>query len=74
MTVEKFAVSFPPELVAQVRAGAAESSDSVSGWLADAAVRKLRRGLARQLIDEYEADHGRITDYELEEVRRQWPV
>ncbi len=74
MPVEKFAVSFPPELAAQVRATAEELSESVSGWLADAAVRKLRRRLAGQILADYEAEHGPITESELEEVRRQWPA
>ncbi len=74
MAVEKFAVSFPPGLAAQVRALADESSESVSGWLADAALRKLRAQVARQLLDEFEAGHGRITEAELDEVRLRWPA
>ncbi|MCZ7535194.1 MAG: hypothetical protein M5T61_04110 [Acidimicrobiia bacterium] len=74
MAVEKFAVSFPPGLAAEVRALADESAQSVSGWLADAAQRKMRAQVARRLLDDFEAEHGRITEEELGEVRRQWPA
>jgi len=73
MAVEKLAISFPPALAREVRARASAASESVSGWLADAAARKLRRIAAREALDAYEAEHGVITDEELERTRTQWP-
>lgn len=70
--VEKFAVSFPPELLAHVRADAEAHGESVSGWLVDAASRKLRHAAAMAALLAFEAEHGEITEEELEEVRNQW--
>lgn len=72
MGVEKFAVSFPPELLAHVRADADAHGESLSGWLADAASRKLRHEAARMALQAFEAEHGEITEQELIEVRSQW--
>ncbi len=74
MAVEKFAVSFDPGLAARVRAEAKAEGESLSGWLADAAARKLRRAAARAVLAEYEAKHGEITEQELAEVRAQSPA
>ncbi len=74
MPVEKFAVSFDPDLAAEVRAHAEAEGESLSGWLADAAARKLRRAAARAVLTDYEAEHGEITDAELAQVRGQWPA
>jgi hypothetical protein len=71
---EKFAVSFESRLAALVRAQAKAEGHSVSGWLADAAARKLRRVAAREMLAEYEAEHGQITEQELAEIRSEWPV
>jgi hypothetical protein len=74
MAVEKFAVSFDLDLAAQVRAKAEAEGESLSGWLADAATRKLQRAAARAVLADHEAEHGQITDAELAEVRAQWPA
>lgn len=72
MGVEKFAVSFPPELLAHVRADAEAHGESLSGWLVDAASRKLRQAAARAALEAFEAENGEITEEELGEVRAQW--
>lgn len=72
MAVDKFTVSFEPDLAKQVRELAEAEGLSVSAWLADAAERRIKRHLARQLLEEYEAEHGEITEEELEEVRKVW--
>lgn len=72
MGVEKFAVSFPPELLAHVRADADAHGESLSGWLVDAASRKLRQAAAMTALHAFEAEHGEITEEELVEVRSQW--
>lgn len=73
MPVEKFAISFPPDLLAHVRADADAQGESLSGWLVDAASRKLRAMAARAALEAFEAEHGEITEDELAEVRTQWP-
>ncbi len=74
VTVEKFAVSFTPELAARVRGEAETSGETISGWLADAASRKLRRAAASAALADYEAAHGEIAAEELDRVRSQWPA
>jgi hypothetical protein len=71
MPVQKLTISFPPELVAQVRDVA---EGNVSSWLADAAERKLRRLRAGELLRAYETEHGAISEEELAQVRVDWPV
>jgi post-segregation antitoxin (ccd killing protein) len=73
MSVHKIAVSLPPGLADEVREDARAAGLTVSGWLADAAARKLRRKQARAVLAEYEAEHGPVTSDELAEVRRRWP-
>ena len=73
MAVEKFAISFPPDLLAHVREDAEAHGESLSGWLVDAASRKLRAVSARAALEAYEAEHGEITEEEMSEVRAQWP-
>lgn len=74
MGVEKVAVSFPPDLLAHVRADADAHGESLSGWLADAASRKLRHAAAVAALEGFEAEHGEITEEELAEVQAQWQV
>lgn len=72
MAVEEFAVSFPPDLLAHIRAEADAHGESLSGWLADAASRKLRHVAAMAALQAFEGEHGEITEKELAEVRAQW--
>jgi hypothetical protein len=51
--------------LAACRSAARESRTTVSGWLADAAERKLRRKRARQVLAEFEARAGKITNAEI---------
>ena len=72
MAVQKLAVSMPEELAEAVRADARKRGESMSGWLAEAAARRLRRQRAMTLLAAYEAEHGAITETEMREVRRRW--
>lgn len=69
MSVDKIAVSMDEELLLTIRDAAAEGGTSVSGWLADAAKRKLRRRAGLALLAEYEAEFGEIAANELDEIR-----
>ena len=74
MAVEKLSISFEPELAHQLREEARSSGRSVSALVAEAVERNLRLARGRRLIAEWEAEHGPITEAELEEVRARWPV
>jgi hypothetical protein len=63
MTVARFAVSFDPELARAVRKAA--GGEPTSAWLADAARRKLRAQGLLAVVEEWETEHGVITDEEL---------
>lgn len=73
MGVEELAVSFPPDLLAHIRADAEAHGESLSKWLVDAALRKLRSAAGMAALQAFEAEHGEIADEELSEVRAQWP-
>ena len=57
MTVRKLSISVPPEVEETIKAAAAQEGKPVSAWLAEAATEKARAA-ARELVAEYEAEHG----------------
>jgi hypothetical protein len=58
VAVEKFSVSFEPDLGDAIRAAADEDDASVSAWLAEAARVRLRGLALRHALDEILADEG----------------
>jgi hypothetical protein len=66
MTVRKLSISVPPEVEETIKAAAAEEGKPVSAWLAEAATEKAHaaamhaagRAAARELVAEYESEHG----------------
>ena len=66
MTVRKLSISVPAEVEETIKAAAADEGKPVSAWLAEAATEKARaavlhaagRAGARELIAEYEQQHG----------------
>jgi len=74
-TARKLAVSFEATLARDVqRAAEIEAEGNVSAWLAEAARMALRQSAARELLEDWEAKNGPITDQELAEVDRLWPA
>jgi hypothetical protein len=65
MKVDKFSVSFDPELGDAVRSAAAESRKPVSAWLAEAAASKLRAEALAEFLNDWQGGHGIITADEL---------
>lgn len=65
----KLAITVDPVIHEQVLAAAAEEGVSVSAWMTAAARRALlvRDGL--RAVAEWEQEHGRLTDAELEAAR-----
>ena len=66
----KLAITVDPDVHAQVLAAAERDGVSVSAWMTEAARRALliRDGL--DAVAEWEADHGKLTDDEMEKARR----
>ncbi|WP_031070550.1 DUF1778 domain-containing protein [Streptomyces sp. NRRL S-118] len=68
MTARKLSISVPPEVEETIKAAAAEEGKPVSAWLAEAAVEKAHvaalhaeaRAAARELVAEYESEHGAL--------------
>lgn len=57
------------ELAREVRAAAERSGESLSGWMAEAADRRLKLEAMRFVLDDYEAEHGVIGEDELAAAR-----
>jgi len=66
----KLAITVDPDVYEQVLNAAAEEGVSVSAWMTAAARRALlvRDGL--RAVGDWEQEHGRLTDAELEAARR----
>lgn len=69
MKVEKLSISMDPRLGDDVRAAAAKADTSLSAWLAEAAVARLRREALAELLADWQAEHGPITGAELAQAR-----
>ncbi len=66
----KLAITVDPDVHAGVIEAAAEEGVSVSAWMTNAARRALvvRNGLAG--VEEWEAEHGALSESEMAEARR----
>ena len=66
----KLAITVDPDVHAGVLEAAAEEGVSVSAWMTNAARRALvvRNGLAG--VDDWEAEHGALSESEMAEARR----
>ena len=70
MTVRKLSISVPADVEKVIKAAAAGEGKPVSAWLAEAATEKARaaarhaagRAAARELIADYERDHGPLPE------------
>jgi hypothetical protein len=69
MTTSRLAISLDAALADQIR-DAAEGG-TVSGWLADAAERKLRAQGLREVVDGWQDEHGAFTESERQRARRE---
>jgi hypothetical protein len=78
MAVRKLSISVPPEIEAAIKAAAAEEGKPVSTWLAEAAQEKAMlaaqhaeaRSAARELVAEYEEEHGALPEESRQRARR----
>ena len=74
VAVEKLSVSVEPALARRMRAAASARGRSLSAFVAEAVEHRLKLEAAEQLLGEWEAEHGAVTDVERERVRSRWPV
>jgi hypothetical protein len=66
----KLAITVDPNVHGQVLAAATAEGVSVSAWMTEAARRALRRRDGLAAVSEWEAQHRRLTDVEMEEARQ----
>jgi hypothetical protein len=69
MTTARLAISIDSELAERIRAAA--DGGTISGWLADAAERKLRAQGLSEVVAEWQAEHGEFTAVERRRARRE---
>jgi post-segregation antitoxin (ccd killing protein) len=67
--MSKVSVTIEDEVLETARR---ESGGNLSAYVNDALKRYGRRQAMRRIVEEYEAEHGEITEAELEEARRKW--
>ena len=78
MAVRKLSISVPPEVEETIKAAAADEGKTASAWLAEAATEKARaatlqaagRAATRELIAEYEGEHGPLPASSRERARQ----
>jgi len=78
MTARKLSISVPSEVEETIKAAAAQEGIPVSAWLAEAATEKAHataaqaagRAAARELIAEYESEHGPLPQSARERARQ----
>ena len=68
--VDRLSITLPRELGREVRAAAAATSLSVSAWLTEAAAQALRNRLLGVALDEWEKEHGALSEAEIAEAGR----
>ncbi len=73
MPVERLTVSLESDLAEAVRDAAGADATNVSAWFADAARRQLAARGLRDVIAEWESQHGAFSDAELSAARRRLP-
>lgn len=69
MGMSKISVTVEDEVLETARR---EAGGNLSAYVNEALKRHGRREAMRRLVEEWEAEHGEITDEELEEARRRW--
>jgi hypothetical protein len=69
---KKISLTVDERVLAEVERSAAHAGRSLSAYVTEALARDLRRKQLQDLIDEYEAEHGAITERELARIRSKW--
>jgi hypothetical protein len=66
----KLAITIDPDIHENILRAAAREGVSVSAWMTNAAREALRRRAGLAAIDQWEEQHGRFTEEEMNEARR----
>lgn len=66
----KLAITVDPDIHENIVAAAAREGLSVSAWMTNAAREALRRRAGLAAVAEWEKQHGRLSEVEMEEARR----
>lgn len=69
---KKISLTVDEGVLREVESDARRSGRTLSAHITDALARDLRRRRLQALLEEYEAEHGPITDEELAEIRSAW--
>jgi metal-responsive CopG/Arc/MetJ family transcriptional regulator len=69
MAVERVTISLEAELAEAVREAAEADAQNLSAWLADAARRRLASRGLRDVLTEWETEHGQFSEDELANAR-----
>jgi len=69
MAVERLTISIDSELAEAVRQAARDDAQNLSAWVVDAARRRLATRGLRDVLAEWEAEHGAFSDSELADAR-----
>lgn len=70
----KVSLTVDEGVLREVKKDAHRLGRTLSAQVTEALASDVRRRRLQELIEEYEAAHGRITDAELAEARAAWPV
>src|SRR5690242_20232443 len=68
----KISITVDDGVLRAIEKEAKRSGRTLSAEVTDALARELRRRRLRDLISEYEADHGEIATSELASIQEQW--
>jgi hypothetical protein len=70
MATRKLSISFDQKLEAAIRSAAISEQRSVSSWIAEAALQRLRLIALGEAVSSWEAEHGALTEKEIGEADR----
>jgi hypothetical protein len=71
---EKVSITVAEDVLRDVRALAKQGKNNLSAYITELLAREVRLRRMKELIDDYEREHGPISEAELQKVRRDWPV
>jgi hypothetical protein len=71
---EKVSITVAEDVLRDVRALARQGKNNLSAYITELLAREVRLRRMKELIDDYEREHGPISEAELQKVRRDWPV
>jgi hypothetical protein len=73
VAVEKLSLSFEPGLAQRTREAAEATGGSLSAFVAEAVEQRLKLEAGRRLLEEWEHEHGPISERDRARARSRWP-